>query len=295
MIYFNLPDFGKKPLQLYIKIIELNKAYPDIFYPNTGIDCIFDCPDGCPWMGGGIAYSENGIDFSYMKDVVDILNNEFNIPICLTLSNPTIETLEECYHEQSNRLAEMCENDYNQIMVSSSILEQYLRKYYPKYKINRSIIKGQELLLDFENYNKIVIPQRLNNDFDFLATIPEQNKKQIEFLCNTGCPTNCPNLYSHYIKSGLKQKNGIKFSEDDVPEYCNRNYVFQHLRVLQKDETIIRQDIDNTYARLGFSQFKLSGRRNLITICFNIIDYMVLPIYQRDVLGMLLDKISVYE
>lgn len=70
--------------------------------------------------------------------------------------------------------------------------------------------------------------------------------------------------------------------------------MFKHLRRLEKPETIIRQDIDLTYERLGFSQFKLAGRRNLLTICFNIIDYMILPVYQRDVLSMLLNDLILY-
>lgn len=111
-----------------------------------------------------------------MKDTLDILNNEFKIPICLTFSNPMITSRKDCEDKLSNRLAEMCEKEYNQIMVSSPLLEEHLRVNYPKYKINRSIIKGNELSLAFTKYNKIVIPQRLNFDFNFLASIPKENR-----------------------------------------------------------------------------------------------------------------------
>jgi hypothetical protein len=87
-----------------------------------------------------------------------------------TLTNPVLE-LVDCYDRYSNTILALAENELNEILIVSPILENFIRNKYPNYKINRSIISttGQEETLDnylqeLEKYNKIVLPRRLVKD-----------------------------------------------------------------------------------------------------------------------------------
>ena len=38
----------------------------------------------------------------------------------------------------------------------------------------------------------------MNNNWEYLETIPEDKRGKIEFLCTDPCPDNCPRIYTHY-------------------------------------------------------------------------------------------------
>lgn len=248
-------------------------------------------------MGGGICYTEQKMDIAQVKDTMDYLYDEYKIPICLTFSNPMIDSIEECEDKECNQLAELCEKPYNQIMVSSELLEAHLRKHYPQYKINKSIIKTEygDIFSALDRYNKLVLHRTMNYDFDFLSSIPPEKRHQIEFLCRSSCPSDCPYTAEHYRQAGIQQKNRQPFMGTELPPYCGSYNMLSSLSELKDPSTITRFELDTIYSQLGFSQFKLSGRRSIWAICTNIVDYMILPPYQKDVFRYLAGEFFLYE
>ena len=77
---------------------------------------------------------------------MQIILNEFNkrgIPCRYTFSNPMIKE-EHLKDEFCNWCLKVADNGLNEVIVMSPILEDYIRKNYPKYKIVSSTCKQIE-------------------------------------------------------------------------------------------------------------------------------------------------------
>jgi hypothetical protein len=82
----------------------------------------------------------------------------------LTFTNPLIEE-KHCYDTYSNLIAECGHNGMNEILVTSPILETYLRTNYPNYKYCKSVTSTENNTYDVENYYISVLPKYFNNNF----------------------------------------------------------------------------------------------------------------------------------
>ena len=106
---------------------------------------------------------------------------------------------------------------------------------------------------------RFVVPDfRLNKAFDRLDTLPEDQKKKLEFLCNECCWYDCPDRKACY--ENVSRKN---LGEDCPDHVCvspqaGRGYRFSD--AMKNPAFIGLSDIQNTYLPRGFSQFKIEGR-----------------------------------
>lgn len=242
------------------------------------------------WNGGSYNYTTRA-NTQYIIEIINFFQEQ-NIPLKFTLTNPVLE-LVDCYDRYSNTILALAENELNEILIVSPILENFIRNKYPNYKINRSIISttGQEETLDnylqeLEKYNKIVLPRRLVKDQEFLLSIPVELRNRFELLCNDPCDINCPRLYSHYEDLGYAQLgsaqalNVIQCSSwYETPFKYAKNFKYQ----------ISLNEINNFYKPNQFSEFKLSGRGININIILSIVPYLIKPEYQRDMYELLLN------
>lgn len=288
---FNLPDFltGR---DAYSIIVKMKKDHPEVFYPNTEISAIFGNFPACIWNGGGVLTS-GSMTRNEIEDIIGHFNYELNLPLRFTFTN-VFCTENQTFDTYANIIAECGNNGKNQILVVNGTLEKYLREHYKNYKYCRSIIAARDIPYSlhgpFGDYFLSVMRRNCNNDWEYLDTIPIEDRTHIEFLCTDPCPDNCPRLYTHYRDFARCQS---EFKELDESTKCSmwdvKGEFLYHFLTHNLKTYISRDMIDNEYLPKGFNEFKISGRLSPIGIVFGIANYMILPEYKDDVLAQLLN------
>lgn len=280
MIYFNCPDFynGEK---LYGILPKWMKDSSGVFYDDIKIKSVFGCYPNMIWNGGSVQNGGFVEDYQIQSCVDYFYQNDISIK--LTLTNPCL-VKEDLYDRYCNRVVKLMENEKNVVIVSSDMMEDYIRNKYPMYKIHRSIIASEQdsnYVSLLKKYDEVVLPRRLTKNFDFLNTIPVEYRNRLELLCNDPCPVNCPNLYSHYAEMGKEQlyeKNYIGLQCPTIPEKGLKGILDRHL--MYEEQQIMPCEIyDGTYTDLGYCNFKLSGRGDLPLVIQSICKYFVKPEY----------------
>lgn len=102
----------------------------------------------------------------------------------------------------------LANNGLNEVIVMSPILEDYIRKNYPKYKLTSSTCKRitdpDTLCNEIDkDYHIVVVDYDFNNKFDILEKIP--NKEKCEILVNACCEPECQRRSAHYRAIGHQQ------------------------------------------------------------------------------------------
>lgn len=200
----------------------------------------------------------------------------------------------------------MCDNGLNEVIVLSPILEEYIRKNYPSYKITSSTCKeirnADELSAELEkDYHYVVLDYNWNNNFEFLETLP--HKEKCELLINACCVPNCPRRgehyrsigetqikYAEYMKTPPMMRKPTHFEDFKCPSMLRHIYQITDLPTHISPDAIIEK-----YVPMGFSQFKIEGRTVPdIALAENYIYYMIKPEYKDtarlELLGTLTQK-----
>lgn len=286
MIKLNLPDFvANKPF--YGAVVHMAQDYPEILRENTRIASVFGSFPWCVWNGGGLFRGYMPYMREQMEETIAYYNYDLHIPLRFTFTNPVLTEM-QLNDTYANIIAEVAHNGHNEILVTSPILEKYLRQNYPNYKYCRSIIGSQNSNLEYINdYDLVVLQRKMNNDWDTLNSIPMELRPKVELLCTDPCPVDCPRIYSHYRDFGRAtieyKKNAHPCSMDSVKGLFPQHYMHQ-LPVYLSWERIAEE-----YAPKGFTQFKISGRGTLAGALFAISDYLIKPEYKNDMIAMGID------
>lgn len=243
------------------------------------------------WNGGTFFPGIASIDV--VCQVRDFYHN-LGIPLKLTLTNPLL-TKEDCYDRYCNKIVELFETGENEILVASPILEEYLRKKYPNYKFNRSIVASKddvnyEDLLD--RYSMIVLPRRKIKDFDFLNSIAPENRSRFELLCTDPCPIDCPRLYTHYedYARTTLYETSPRTPINKCSTFDAEDAVIQKMAFAQYQ--ISYQEIIEKYVPLGFTEFKISGRGSAQSALFAVLPFLIQPQYQLAVAQYILYRVT---
>lgn len=290
--YFNVPDFVNGQ-DTYSFFLNLKNRFPYAFYEDYEIMSVFGCFSNCIWNGGSNYNSPVFANGPKVKDVIDFYNQELNLPVRFTFTNPILEE-KHYYDTYGNLIAELGHNGKNEILVSNPGFEEYLRANYPNYKYIKSIIgtKDQPVFLD-DKYYMSVMRRRMNNNWEYLETIPMEKRSKIEFLCTDPCPDNCPRIYTHYQAHARTQLN---FGFPDPNNDCTMNDVkgpFINKYCATLETSISREQIEKDYIPRGFNVFKLSGRFNLGAIIMNLTNYLTKLDYKEDVAELLINNLDV--
>lgn len=282
---FSLPDFylGQR---LYNILFYYIHSSPEILYPNTEIHNIYGIFPGCIWNGSNISTAGSN-DREEIKNIIQFYNQELNIPLAFTFTNLMVEP-QHYYDTYGNTIAELGNNGMNSIIVSNLQFEEYLRTNYKNYTYCRSILAAENvpyaLNNDYGEYNISIINRMKNNDWNYLNTIPLEDRDKIEFVCNNPCADNCPYIYDHYKEISLCQLQLNKKSP------CKLNTeIFNNYQAETKSKTYIsRKKIDEEYLPNGFNKFKCHGCGYIDNIIISILNYLIKPEYQDDILVQLL-------
>ena len=141
---FYLPDFL---LQLNLSLLQLHHSHPEYFNEGIEFGGIYGTFPGAIWNGGrlvcGVTSSTN------MKETISLFNDA-NIPLRYTYTNPLLEE-KHLYDTYCNLTMELANNEMNEVIINSPLLEEYLRKNYPnfKYILSTTLLSISIILVGF--------------------------------------------------------------------------------------------------------------------------------------------------
>lgn len=142
------------------------------------------------------------------RDVAQL--NNAGIGVRIPMSNHHVERYE---YEQSLLILERYHNNINSIIITNDDLARWIRQDFPRYKLDGSVIKNlksqQKIEEALDIYDSVVLPMRLNEDFEFLSDIKQ--KDRIILFANAGCALTCPSKLCYLSISKLNKYKGGDF------------------------------------------------------------------------------------
>lgn len=284
---------------LNMLFVDLLKKHPEYFREGVEIASFFGEFPLSLWNGGRLSLGDQ-CDSGFIQAVVKNINN-CGIPVRYTYTNPLI-TEEDLADPYCNFCMKVADNGMNEVMVFSPILEEYIRKNYPGFKINSSTCKeikdweqlNEELKKD---YHMVVLDYNLNDKLDMLEKI--ENKDKVELLVNAVCVPACPRRAQHYQNIGKNQRTILENRKNPTQkpkpiegwqcEYGDTNSIY----TIQDYNTYISPEkIWDIYVPMGFSNFKIEGRTaNLFSLIETYCFYMIKPQKQGEARLMILNNL----
>jgi len=208
--------------------------------PLREIDSLFGFVERST-LYGGRAFTRRELSD---RDVTQL--NRAGIGVRLPLTNHYVERHE---YEQNRRLLGRMNRPGNSVIVTNDDLARWIRQDFPAYRIDASVIKNikthQKIDDALKLYDSIVLPMRLNEDFEFLEKIDA--KDRITLFANAGCALTCPSKLC-YVSVSRKNKG------EDTEFQCSQMFKKRELEGMV--DFPLQQYID-----LGFHRFKLLRAR----------------------------------
>lgn len=278
---FIMPEFLADS-KVNIKMLDLIEKRPDSVQEHAEIYGFYGNFPNCIWNGGRFI-TGSVMDKNKIKETFKLYNDYYGLPLRLTFTNPVLDDEKYCHDIYANLIAECGHNGKNEILVSSPILEEYLRKNYPNYKYCKSIVSTETIPYDIQNYHMSVIPRTWINDLQKLNDIPMGDRKKIEIICNDACIDDCPHTYDHYREIG---KATLDYTMSPKAQ-CIMTQTF--------DADFPAKDLNHTkryvnpwlithsYMAKGYEYFKLCGRENPAKRRMNWLKYIFKLEYQEDI------------
>ncbi len=289
MIYYYIPDFFWH-YNVNMKLLELINTEPQMFYDDFKIGAVFGNFPNCIWNGGRFWNSRYAP--AEEQQYISNMFNSYNVPLRLTMTNNFIVP-EDCYDRFANYIMENLNNGFNQVIVASPILEDYIREKYPDYPIIRSILStqdGEPPYDDSDKYFMSVLNKHKNPDIEFLKSI--KNKDKIEILVNEICDPNCTHFKQHfegYARMQLYEDN----KNPNLFLQCKYSKKFGRQLFYNNPYCITREKIKEIYEPMGFKHFKISGRGPVYRgIILDYAHYMVKPEWKEDFILIMLNALA---
>lgn len=205
--------------------------------PLEQIDSFFGFTEASTLYGGRFF---SGTELS-RYDVRSLYRMGINLR--LPLSNHYV-TPEE--YEENQPFLEKYHRPGNSLIVTSDALAGWIRRDFPDYRLEASVIKNIDTLRKVDEafgvYDTVILPMASNDDDEFLRAI--DNKKNITLFANAGCAYTCPSKIC-YPSISKANKTGDRT-------------LFRCSQKLKERNTIGMIEFDLAYLRsLGFERFKL--------------------------------------
>ena len=260
---------------LYCLVADFIEHIPQWFYPDVKISAVYGCFPNCIWNGGRTVYGS--INRPIMVKTIEELNKR-GIAVRYTFTNPLLEEkhMSDIY---SNVLLEVADNGMNEVLVNTQVIEDYVRKNYPNFKIISSTTKCLRTIdlvkkeLD-KDYYLVVLDSALNKNEEIFSI---EKRDRLELLLDHGCRLDCPLREKHYRACGEAQ---LTFDTTHFPPCQHVVHEFKDL--MTRDNFISRELMDEKYIPSGFQHFKLDGRSFQVPkLVDSILYYMVKPEYRE--------------
>ncbi|MDE7104688.1 MAG: hypothetical protein K2O36_02275 [Ruminococcus sp.] len=289
-VRFHLPDFAKH-FGLNFVFVSMKENCPHFFREGVEIASVFGTFPQSLWNGGR---NTDGIcDLNFAKRVLNSFNSH-GIPLRFTFTNPALEK-KHLNDKFCNDIMKLADNGMNEVIINSQLLEDYIRRKYPNYKLTSSTCKRitdlHKLNEELEkNYNLVVIDYDFNNKFDILEKIT--HKKKCEILINPCCNPECSMRAEHYRLVGLQQiefcehikKHSNKPMDSTISTEmhcgCGDRTIFDNMKL---SNNISPDDIWEKYVPMGFEHFKIEGRTaSILNMIETYMYYMIKPEYRDE-------------
>ncbi len=295
---FHLPDFASQFKFNYV-FAAMIKNCPHYFREGVEIASIYGTFPQSLWNGGRTVPGKCNMDF--VRGVINTLGRN-GIPMRFTFTNPMIEE-KHLSDRFCNEVLKLADNGINEVIVNSPLLEDYIRRTYPNYKLTSSTCKRitdpEKLREEMEkDYSVVVMDYDLNNKFDILEKLP--HKEKMEILVNACCDPACKKRTEHYRQLGLQQiavcehvakypDKPFRLSEHGITNMncnCAERSIFD---IKGLSTHVTPDDIWEKYIPMGFEQFKIEGRTaSRLNLIETYLYYMVRPEFKEEARCMLL-------
>lgn len=300
-VKFHLPGL-RRNYPLNVTLVNLMHEHPEYFREGIKIGSFYGEFPTSLWNGGRNSRPDM-CDAKFIHMCIEKMNG-WGIPIRYTYTNMLIEE-EDLSDPHCNYCLKAAHNGMNGVIVVSPLLEEYVRKNYPKMSIVSSTckcIKGVEgVNAELEkDYALVVLDYNMNNRFEELEQISD--KGRCEILVNALCAPNCPARPMHYKVVSKNQKILAKSIQNPQPGQSIplEPWDFKGCKggrnvysVVNSCTFVSPEAIWEKYVPMGFRNFKLEGRNDNI---FNVIElysmYLAKPEYQGLVRINLLAKME---
>jgi hypothetical protein len=280
--HFHLPGLFEF-YDLYRLFLPLFYEHREYFYDWCDIGSLYGAPADSLWSGGRIGYGEDN-----PKEVWALMR-DYGVSSRLTFSNSLLRK-EHLADKKCNELCALFQGGKteNGIIICSDLLLEYIRAHYPRFYFVSSttkVITNWSRLsaeLNREEFRYVVPDFRMNRNFAQWNALPGAIRGKAEFLCNECCWFGCRDRKACYENVSRKALG------EDCPDHVCRSpdahsgYVFS--KAMQNPGFIGREDIQNVYLPMGFSNFKIEGRSlGSALILEFLLYYMTKPEYQLQV------------
>ena len=254
-IYWHLPGLCYFRLLNQV-LMNLMKDYPDCFREGYCIGSVYGTFPGAIWNGGRAVFGITGKD-----DIAAILKiyNSRGIPVRFTWTNSLLEE-KHVYDTYCNLIMKLADNGMNQVLVNQPVLEDYIRRNYPDFKLISSTtkritdVKGLREELD-KDYFLVVLDYDLNHNEEVLSAIQDKADR-IEILVNEVCYPGCPKRSEHY-----RQQSRMQLEYDINTSFPCPNKTRERKFAECKDRpAFISNEQIQQYADQGFVNYKIVGR-----------------------------------
>ncbi len=254
-VYWHLPGFCYFRLinQLFINMMH---DYPDKFRDGYKIGSVYGTFPGAIWNGGRAVMGITG-----KNDIINILKtyNDKGVPVRFTWTNSLIEE-KHVYDTYCNLIMKLADNGFNQVLVNAPVLEEYIRKEYPKFpKISsttKRITGADGVLKELEkDYHLVVLDYDLNHDEKVLKEL-EPYADRVELMVNEVCYPGCSLRSQHYLQQSRMQ---LEFDVNTSFPCPNKTEQRTFSECMKRPAFISNEDI-GSYIDRGFVNFKIVGR-----------------------------------
>ena len=223
----------KEPVFAYIR-----NNYGNV--PLREIDSLFGFVERST-LYGGRAFVQRELS---ERDVFQL--NNAGIGVRLPMSNHSVERDE---YETNLPLLQKYHRSINSIIITNDDLARWIQQDFPDYHIDASVIKNikthRKIDEALQLYDSVVLPMRLNEDYEFLEKI--EAKDRITLFANAGCALTCPSKLCYASISKMNKFKGGKFQ-------CSQP--IKHRDLLGMVDFPLQPYIDR-----GFHRFKLLRAR----------------------------------
>lgn len=254
-IYWHLPGFCYFRYLNQI-VINLMKDYPDKFRDGYCIGSVYGTFPGAIWNGGRAVFGLTAK--SDIEKILDAYNSK-GIPVRFTWTNSLLEEkhLNDTY---CNLIMRLADNGLNQVLANTEVLENYIRKNYPKFPVISSTTKRITSVEDFrkeleKDYHLVVLDYDLNHNEAVLQEL-EPFADKVELLVNEICYPGCKMRKEHYrneSKAQLEYDTQLRF------QCPNKSTPRVFKECMDRPAFISNEDIP-AYVERGYVNFKIVGR-----------------------------------
>lgn len=282
MIKFSLPGYWIK-YRLNMILLNIYQNERNKFYDDIIIDSFFDSFP-CVWNGGRVTEG-----FTNLKNIEATVApyRDMGIGLRHTFTNSFI-TEESLKDQLGNVICQLTESPLNGINCNSDLMANYIKEKYPQFYLIWSTTLG---ITDIDKINELsqdrllVLDYELNNNFEVLSQL--KNSYNIEILVGESCIDNCPNRQNHYMTISKQQKY-LSPGGFECPNNCDGNWDYYNY-IPKRNHYISIDDIREKYVPLGFTQFKISGRKDSdINNIERYVNYLIKPEYKDEIRNRML-------